>query len=342
MGGDCCGPPEPQTKVPLWKYLGLLLLMCGGGLPMLLPMLDTMSANLGVLWADLTAQTAFGAKGYVELYPDSPELGAVFFSGQPWLVLCNRAKVSVPAGWIPIAEHLAATDTPDAFNMATLDCRLKLPSGKSVYERFNLTPPDNYSPHALLAYNGRAPKLIENAWALGDSKPYGVANFVTGLTAKTRFTFPAMTSMALLEAKCLKMKACGVVLHEEKMTAEEESEIMLPLLKQYARTIRWVKLDVSRMALSVEQSLPQDDSGKPRLLVFKRRRGAGGGDDTQLTARAYKGQFDAAEMSPFLEGLLKDDASSWTVLKQTPNIVKRTDFNTKLYADPKKTPKLEL
>lgn len=322
MGADCCGPKEPETKVPMWKYIALMGLMCGGGLQVVLPLID----KLPELWADMPP--LFGEVGYVELRTDSPELGDVFFGGQPWLVLCGRSKVSKPAMWMRAAEYLQNLDEDgDApFNMGVLDCDKKLPSGKTTYERFKLTIPANHRPHALLLYNGRTPSLITAN--LQSTSETAVEKFVKSIATKTMISMPAVRTSADLESKCLALRHCVVVAHNGLMI-EYEKDWLMGLAKTH-RTIRFVKVNLDLLALSLEASLPAPVDEHPRLVAMKRQ---GDTKTGQLTAKAYTGDFTKDAMSAFVGGAAaKGGGKGWQVLnRQEPALAKRTEYITNLY-----------
>jgi hypothetical protein len=98
---------------------------------------------------------------YVKLSVDNPvKLKEVFFSGQPYLVLCNDGVEAVHSTFEQVAKSVAYSRE---FKTATLDCNAKLPSGKTTLERFKIKPlPKKSKKHlALVFYNGnKKPKQV--------------------------------------------------------------------------------------------------------------------------------------------------------------------------------------
>jgi hypothetical protein len=95
----------------------------------------------------------------VVLHGSSEELKSVFFSGQPWLVQCvgagvlaNAATGSSPSESAHEVLQLALNSLPKYVNVGLLDCKKRLPSGKSTLERFRCRPsrqePRHSSPSA--------------------------------------------------------------------------------------------------------------------------------------------------------------------------------------------------
>jgi len=87
---------------------------------------------------------ALGQRSVVALRGSSEELRSVFFSGDPWLIQCvsaiditaaSRADSS-PAEHAHAVVQTALSAMPDEVNVAILDCKKRLPSGKNTLERF--------------------------------------------------------------------------------------------------------------------------------------------------------------------------------------------------------------
>ena len=116
--------------------------------------------GLGLSQFVLVVYTWF-VPNYIKLSVDDPaKLKEVFFSGKPYLVLCNNGIDAVHSTFEQVARSVSYSRE---FNTAILDCNAKLPSGKTTLERFKIKPlPKKSKKHlALVFYNGnKKPKQV--------------------------------------------------------------------------------------------------------------------------------------------------------------------------------------
>lgn len=105
-------------------------------------------------------QASFGRTGGVSEIGlnETDTLKTIFFSGEPWLIQCIGPGLPLDSTFVAAAPHLAANVAPySAVKTAALPCGDKLPSGKTVYERFKLNP--STKPLVALFANGERPQV---------------------------------------------------------------------------------------------------------------------------------------------------------------------------------------
>jgi len=91
------GEEEEPKETSRWLYIFFLLLFCGSGLPVILPVID-----LALDW--------LGSTGYTVYKTDHATLPQVFFGGDPWVIFCRKDGQELPGLWTAAAKkHVQVT-----------------------------------------------------------------------------------------------------------------------------------------------------------------------------------------------------------------------------------------
>jgi len=219
------GDEEEKAKAPenRWLYIAFLVLMCGGAAPVLLPMFDSMS-EAG--WFD------FSNAAFVDLDPNSTEaLKDVFFSGNPWLVLCKNTTEKIPKVWKLTSDALLADPDPQGLSLGVMPCFDPLPSGKTVYERFPTikAPPTNVyvprpAPHAFYVANGKRPVMLSQSYFTYKTPDAQVGvKVIKHIKKNTKPSYGIVASTSELQSKCLKKGLCAVIINKGKFDSEQRT-----------------------------------------------------------------------------------------------------------------------
>ena len=219
---------------------------------------------------------------------DGAQLREVFFSGNPWLVMC------APYPGYPgneVFESLAGNAwTRKTYRAGMIDCNAKLPSsGKTVVERFRLNYQKGYNRNALAFWvaNGGKPKVVPAKMLLPpqSSKKKKEAVDVSAravaldeyVAKKVAVRYGKATNAASLRKGCLNKAKSAVVLSEGEPSAGTMA--VLERLVSSHRTVRFCLVDHSKYKLSVGKkatwnkkfkgllSAPMED-GEARLVLF--------------------------------------------------------------------------
>ena len=151
---------------------------------------------------------------YVNLTPsNTQEMQDVFFSGDPWLVLCRGKKDGTPAPAFFKSMSLVSS-TAGWINFGVMDCEKPFASGKDVYERFNLTrAPVPSSPKAqktlamFYVANGKPPATVPHGYYNQAERAQALLDLVV---KKTKKSFKSIKSEKGLK-NCLKTRYCALV-----------------------------------------------------------------------------------------------------------------------------------
>jgi hypothetical protein len=256
-GGDaCCGAPDNQTQVALWKYLAMLLLFCGGAFQVVGPLWS----NMGKLFNNNTTRIASD---------DAAAVRQVFQSGEPWVVWCVNGTLPTPVIAYDAADEAYKSQTPaTAFKTGIMDCGLPLPSGKSVFDRFNL---DAKNTHAFVVANGGKPSMLPLAYFQGAKASSKLIRFVR---KRIQVRTHTITSTKFLRDKCANRKWCALVLRDGKKKKTYTAEAAtVKRLSHAHRLISFVTVDRAEYETSIERKLPPPANGVPtwpRLVLLHR------------------------------------------------------------------------
>lgn len=298
---------EEPKETSRWLYIGFLVLICGSGLPVILPVIDFV-----LDWV--------GSSGYRQLSSSDESLSKVFFGGDPWVIYCRNGKEDLPGLWTATAKKHLQSEDSGLFSMGVLDCSAPFAkSGRNAYERFKLKPPA--SSHALFSANGSPPTILPWDWNINDPKLPEIQAVLSQLKAKTKTVSRIVSTTASLSDYCTSNKRCALILHNATM--DEGAKKVLDSLMQSYRLVKWVRVDVASRYLSLEKSLPPIPDAplnEPRVIFFKRDAEA---KTKALSAKAHKGLFTVSEVTGFLEECLDPESNAMSLLKHSPYITKR-------------------
>ncbi len=182
-------------------------------------------------------------------------LKRVFFSGEPWLVMCSAGR---GYGVNSIFEGVAAAEQFQGnFNSALMNCSAKLPSsGKTVIERFKLDKQKHYS-ESVMAFtvaNGGKPKLLPPSYLVakqGESAK-AIKALADLVKRKVSLRYGKVTNQKQLEKFCLKKSLSAIVLTKGK--ASDATLLSVQALMREHRLMRFCVMDFSKYSLSLPAS----------------------------------------------------------------------------------------
>jgi hypothetical protein len=224
---------------------------------------------------------------------DPARLREVFFSGDPWLVMCAPYE-GYPGN--AVFESLAGNAwTRKAYRAGVIDCSAKLPaSGKTVVERFRLSSQKGYNRNALAFWvaNGGKPKVVPAKMLLppqtkrkSKKKRSAPVDDVSAralaldeyVAKKVAVRYGKATNAGALKKGCLSKPKSAVVLSEGDPSAGTLA--VLERLVTNHRTVKFCLVDHSKYKISVGKkstwnkqfrgllSSPMED-GEARLVLF--------------------------------------------------------------------------
>lgn len=323
------GPDEKKEKpTSPWIYVAFLVLVSGGALPVLLPMFEKMS-ELG--WLD------FATPAFTQLDPNSTDaLKQVFFSGDPWLVLCKNKTERAPKVWQAALTAIAADADPQGLQLGVMPCFDPLPSGKTVYERFPTikAPPTNVyvprpAPHAFYVANGKKPAMLPQSYFSYTTPDVQVGEKIVKLVKKnTKPSYGLVASNADLTKKCLKKGLCAIVVNRGKLDSDLQDQVKKLMFAH--RLVNFVRLDTTKRKLSIQDKLPlisglskEEGAHETRLVLLKKRKKENGKGYLALALDQpftpyYTDTFLTAAAATLSEG--NEEGEEVLVLKKAPTI----------------------
>ena len=227
---------------------------------------------------------------------NAEEIDHVFRSGQPWVVLCTDPDKELPKVFDKAAKRLLKH-----VNVGVMDCTQKLPSGKSVLQRFGLKT--NISPTVFTVANGGKPQQVFLNY-LQKSKA-----LVKHVVEKTKKKMTQVNTSAHLD-KCLSKAYCVLILRGKKFETYEKNW-MQTLMTQH-RKIAFSFMDATRYDLVLTGATipPLEKKGQHRLVVFKKK-------NDKIFMKSYWSHFDLLPLQQFLASELFGFES----LKTRPSII---------------------
>lgn len=289
------------------------------------------------IWHILLFAFARGAADVQTLSPDTLKQ-TVFNDAQPWLVVCLGGGTRSD----PIHEVVGKATSNAAFpkdvKVGVLDCRAKLPSGKTAIARLKLD--ERVEPLLFVVSGGEVtqatPDLLSKAAPKPTAKQPRELFPASKAHARTLAAFVAST----VEVKIIRVtndkemrscvgKPCALIL-----TSQDASASQLALIDGLAKRFRHVRfalLNLGRYEFSLESKLPaQPTRQEPRLLLVrpmeaaeaekKEKKGSSGAKQARaLGARAYRGEWSADQMGAFMQETLENEAEL-VKLKQAPSV----------------------
>lgn len=204
---------------------------------------------------------------------DKDALQDALFGGNAWVVHCKEESQDVSEFLRSTAKLFAKSPRCDGHCfVGTLDCKSKLPSGKTVMKRFGVKAKKNI-PTIILASNGRKPSQLD---AKKFTKLVKGKKGVYELSAKVLAKYVAKISVPKMryvdkpqdfDDFCLKRRYCVVLTVGKggKPKSSRLKEMDKKSLKKYVRKYRqisFLQLNSSKWELNV---LGENIEGIPRL-----------------------------------------------------------------------------
>lgn len=307
-----------ETGTKTWVYVALIILISGGALPVLLPMFE----KLPELFPSF-----FSAGEVTQLDPNSTDLSKVFFSGEPWLVLCKNKTERNNKVWRFVRDAHGNDANTEGLQLGVLPCFEKLPSGKNIYERFKMSPPPTNvyvpkpAPHAFYVANGKRPVMIpQKFFQYNDPVPQVGEKILNFVKKKIKVSVSIVANTVELTKKCLKHGSCVLLLNDGKLS--QADNVVVQELMNSHRLKSFARLDTTKRKLSLQGKLPElkgGDSSKPRLVLIKKNKATKG-----FLAKALGEEFNFYNADQFLQhaddGGWSNDDDSVISLKKAPKI----------------------
>lgn len=186
----------------------------------------------------------------------------IFKSGEPYLILCaSSTKTTVPKIVTSAATTLAERGWAQS---AILDCDARFPSGKSVYERFDLTKSKKSKKWTLFAIaNGKKPLQLRNIKTPG--------KLVQATKQYAHKKFLSATSTADLNSMCLKRTSCVLLMKDKAAMTDVEQRAWKHVMLRH-RKVAFVTLNGTKYHLTdiIKQPADNDDEQplENQLMVF--------------------------------------------------------------------------
>ncbi|OQR85163.1 hypothetical protein ACHHYP_12180 [Achlya hypogyna] len=245
---------------------------------------------------------------------DAALVRRVFKSGEPWVVLCANADSVIPEVFDKASERLLGK-----VQIGVLDCNDRLPSGKSVYDKFSIRR--DITPTVFTVANGEKPKQLFLNY-LQKSKALAAQALVQ--TAKE---LHEVQTTGQLQDKCLsKANPCMLVFRGPKKFEPFQKKWLRELMHSH-RHVKFVWADASILKLSVESLLPKASAFDARVLLFQKRKGDNGA--LALHVKAHTSYFEQLAVDQFVSENLPVTAEGFKALTKPVTLKRR----------PKKVPK---
>ena len=250
---------------------------------------------------------------------DKAQVEELFFGGQPFFVQCAAPVDKLHAIFMETSADMAAAGvTP-----AVIDCNGKLPSGRTVTERF-FKDKSLEDPVFFVVANRMAPRPFN---VKPHVTPEMLVSFASNITA---VKVARLADNDDLREHCLKRKQCALVIHDGNYTEGEAAAAKAVARKH--RGIAVAEIDSRKLRLSIEDALPPN-KGEPRMVFLsvdntareERKVKDGKKKESVYQGKAFKGKaWDDSALSDFLEAVAKPGAKL-TRIKTTPKVVDRKE-----------------
>lgn len=224
---------------------------------------------------------------------------AVFFDGDPWLLLCKNAVYNASA--VDLLNSLPS-DVP--LSVGTIDnCSKPLSvSGRSIYQRFHLTP---YT-ELILSYHAEPPEPLY--FAAFSS----LSALVTHLQKHLAWPLFNITSTSQLQ-RLVRRPFGAVLMICPREVRDDYSSLISNLIARFP-TLKFGYVDVDKYRISFESRLRPQPS-LPHLIVFKPQ---SRNHDTKSNASSASSGDSAAEKDASDNSSATVNASNSYVLRRVP------------------------
>jgi hypothetical protein len=213
---------------------------------------------------------------------DTTKLKAALRSGEPWVIGClgldKEQESNVNNMLSQLTNELDSNkkfkNLPDKLKVGTVDCKLKLPSGKSLKSKYKLNSQKGI-PTFFFVANGRAPKQLKvTDFTKKDKKDKAKLMLDTKIMAKfaTKAAIPYVQEIktdVALKHNCLKHKNGSILLllgkhgGRSKKISKSQTRVLRTMMREH-RSLRICSVDLSkhevRLPKSIAAKVIRDDS----------------------------------------------------------------------------------
>mmetsp|Transcript_39906 Transcript_39906/g.68868 ORF Transcript_39906/g.68868 Transcript_39906/m.68868 type:complete len:344 (-) Transcript_39906:196-1227(-) len=221
---------------------------------------------------------------------NTEQLKSVFFGNESWVVVCHNETNQQ----LPVVFQNAHKDlTKEGIRFGVLDCNVRLPSGKTTFQRMNLK--EELKPTIFITGPGAQPYQV---------RPDSMTT-ATGLINRVRAVLNPKTvpiaSQKALKDRCLAKPICAMVLKENEPVDNYLKEAVHQLKKKYRSTVTFASLDHAKFKLELNPMLERG-YGDDRFLVFQQNEGK----DARPGMIEYADSYEVDKMSAFLDGIISN------------------------------------
>eukprot|EP00742_Colponemidia_sp_Colp-10_P007841 GILJ01008455.1.p1 GENE.GILJ01008455.1~~GILJ01008455.1.p1 ORF type:complete len:388 (-),score=46.28 GILJ01008455.1:190-1353(-) len=168
---------------------------------------------------------------------DPDQLKQVILGGDPYVIYCSRPNAGVPS----VIES-ASYGLKNLCRFAIMNCSEPFPSGKTIFQRFNIPDVPN-DLNVLLCVNGDKPKRIPTDQL---ASPLIMTNYVKELIEPK---VSGIQEMKDFQSLCLNRKHCLVIGTRKRLTSEELKTLQSALVPH--RDVRFVTVDIEKFELLI-------------------------------------------------------------------------------------------
>jgi len=282
----------------------------------------------------------FGGSGNPLTYIDASneaQLRSVFFSGEVWAVACADKAGGPPDSWESVAARLK--ESTDTLKFGVLDCTAKLPSGRTILQRWKLNGRD--VPTIFVANGVQVSQVSASA---ARSSEYDLVREIRLAAIRRPVT---LVSTLSFQEKCLAKPRCLLVLQGGVELEPSFAKTLDALMGVYANKpdypVSFAMLDASDWKLDFEgfeagdaAKLRNYEPGSHRVLYFHNA------SSSSTKTVAFHRALTETGLASFLDGLA--DRESKETLDKTlvalepgsPTLVKRPRPKKKQVPPPRK------
>ncbi|KAF0697675.1 Aste57867_11646 [Aphanomyces stellatus] len=256
------------------------------------------------------------------------DVDRVFRSGEPWIVLCSKEDSVLPEVFDKASKRLSSK-----INVGVVDCNGRLPSGKTVYNKFLIR--DDIVPTVFTVANGEKPKQLFLNYL---QKPKALASQAL---VQVKKTLHEVQNTKQLEDKCLGKSTSCVLIYRTGKKFDEYQKTWLQTVMERHRLVKFAWMDSSILSLSVESLLKKPATqNQHRLVVFKKVQSTDG--NTTTLAKSYTSYFEQLAVEAFLDEHVaaKGDTDSFRPLTKPVTVKRRpkpTPATKQTDSQPKRT-----
>ena len=213
---------------------------------------------------------------------DTSKLKQALRSGDPWIIGClgldKEQESNINTMLSQLTNELDSNkkykNLPDKINVGTVDCKQKLPSGKSLKTKFKLNKQKGI-PTFFFVGNGRSPKQLKIAdFTKKDKKDKTKLMLESKILAKyvSKAAIPSVQEISTdvaLKHNCLKHKEGSVLLllgrhgGRSKKLTKSQTRVVTMLMREH-RAVRFCSIDLTKnvlkLPIKIEKQIIRDDS----------------------------------------------------------------------------------